>query len=54
VICFDASRKAQLIVFMYTLLGKKQPTFPQGYTAFMVYEGIQGTYVYDRGWQRLL
>jgi len=50
----DASRKAQLIVFLHTLLGKPQPTFPVGYIAHMVLNGVSGTYVYvASGWKRV-
>jgi len=50
----DASKKAQLIVFLYTLLNKPQPSFPAGYIAHMVYKGIPGTYVYmNDSWRKI-
>jgi hypothetical protein len=42
----DASRKAQLIVFMCMLLRLRMPAFPAGYVAFMTINGITGTYIY--------
>jgi len=50
----DASRKAQLVVFMCKLLNIKEPKFPPGCIAHMVYNGKPGTYVYtSHGWMRL-
>lgn len=42
----DASRKAQFIVFMCTLLRLPMPSFPTGYVAHMSLNGITGTYVF--------
>lgn len=50
----DASKKAQLIVFIYTLLNKRQRSFPVGYIAHMVYRGVSGIYVFTGNeWNRI-
>lgn len=51
----DASRKAQLIIFMRKLLHMPEAKFPPGYVATMVYKDRgYGTYVYmPYGWKRV-
>lgn len=50
----DASKKAQLIVFMRKLLLMPEQTFPAGYVATMQYNGYHGTFVYiTSGWKRI-